>query len=550
MNDRSVVRLMARVSLGLGAAAWIAGCAATKDKGDMTAEMDETRKSEYNSSAYWLGEQPPREDEPAPAPRPRGECANYRPGVPTGMGLAEMFFPTGDRGSSGLLVQRVAPVQTRSGQPFAYEIHVTNITRGTLQNVVVSEESISNMSGVTSTPTASKGAVGLAEWNLGDLDPCETQVIRANATAGRTSPATECLGASFNNSLCSATQIVDPALALTKTATPEAMACDTINITYEVRNTGTGAAEGVRLHDTFASGLTTTDGKTAIDMDLGSIAAGQSKSVTVQAKASKAGRFESAATANASGGLSAESTRAATVIRQPALAVSVKCPDQVFVGREVTYEITVRNTGDGASANTMLSAGLPAGAQFVRASDGGNASSGGASWSLGTLAANANKTVTVVARPSTMGANRATASVQGTCAPAVSGNCETQMVGIPALLLDGVDSPDPIQVGETTTYTLVITNQGSAPLTGVKLVCTMDEDGTAEFVSAGGAGVGTARGRTITFTPIPRLEPKAKATYSVVVRAAKEGQSSLRAEASSNEITDPLIKAETTNFYR
>ena len=84
----------------------------------------------------------------------------------------------------------------------------------------------------------------------------------------------------------------------------------------------------------------------------------------------------------------------------------------------------------------------------------------------------------------------------------------------------------------------------------LRRVGTMDEGGTMQFVSAGGAGTGTAQGRTISFPAIARLEPKASATYSIVVKAVKEGQVSFRAEATSNEITVPLLKSETTNFYR
>ncbi len=553
MKRFGVVGSMGRLMLGVGAASWIVGCAATKDKGNMPATMDATRKSEYNSSAYWLGEQPSKSDyewvEPAKE-QPRGSCASYRPAVGTGMGLSEMHFPTGDKQSSGLMVQAVTPVQVRSNQPFTYEIHVTNITRGTLKNVMVRDESIDNRIQSNATISYESGPNGLALWNLGDMAPCETKVIKVTAKAGKAGVSNECISASYNNSLCTVTMVADPALTLTKTATQEAMACDTVALKYDIRNTGTGIAEGVRLRDPLAAGLTTLDGKSAVDMDIGNIPAGETRTVTIQAKASKAGRFESAASASGSGGLTAESTRTATVIRQPTLAVSVKCPDRVFFGREVNYEITVRNTGDGASANTMVTAGLPGGSTFVKASDNGGPSGGGVSWALGTLAPNATKTLTFTTRPGGMGASRTTSTAQGTCAPAVTGDCQTELVGIPALMLNGFDNPDPIQIGESTTYTLLVTNQGSAALNNVKLVCTMDEGDTMTYVSSGGQAQGTVSGRTITFPAIARLNPDGKATYTVVIRAAKEGQVSFRAEATSDEITRPLVKAETTNFYR
>ncbi|MFO1511368.1 MAG: hypothetical protein U1F83_00390 [Verrucomicrobiota bacterium] len=44
------------------------------------------------------------------------------------------------------------------------------------------------------------------------------------------------------------------------------------------------------------------------------------------------------------------------------------------------------------------------------------------------------------------------------------------------MLLEAVDDPDPIQVGENTTYTIKATNQGFADIHNVKIVHTSDEE--------------------------------------------------------------------------
>ena len=54
------------------------------------------------------------------------------------------------------------------------------------------------------------------------------------------------------------------------------------------------------------------------------------------------------------------------------------------------------------------------------------------------------------------------AMAKGTCAKEVSTSCQTKVIGISALLLEKADHPDPIEVGETTTYTVKVTNQGTA----------------------------------------------------------------------------------------
>jgi hypothetical protein len=49
-------------------------------------------------------------------------------------------------------------------------------------------------------------------------------------------------------------------------------------------------------------------------------------------------------------------------------------------------------------------------------------------------------------------------------------HCEIRVVGVSALLLEKGDDPDPIEVGEETTYYVRVTNQGTTDDTNVKVV--------------------------------------------------------------------------------
>ena len=60
----------------------------------------------------------------------------------------------------------------------------------------------------------------------------------------------------------------------------------------------------------------------------------------------------------------------------------------------------------------------------------------------------------------------------------------------------------------------------------------------------------TVTGKTISFPAIAVLAPGAKQTYTITIRAKAAGQVQFRGDAKSNEITRPLVKIETTNFYR
>lgn len=485
-----------------------------------------------------------REPAPMPAPAPSGNCANYRPGLRADQGVTWLAFPTGDTRSSAVLVHQVMPKEVRAGANYDMEIHVTNITSGTLQNVVVNGESMENLNVVSSAPAAGKGSSGSAQWVLGDLKPCETRVLKVSAKADKVGTSSNCVSVTYNNVLCAATTVVQPALQLTKTITSEAMVCDEITGTYEVKNTGTGMAENVVIKDTLPGGLTTADGKNTVEINAGNLASGASARRTVMFKAAKSGSYESGASAMSTGGLTANAGAAKVMVKQPVLAINIKCPNRVFVGRDTTYEITVQNKGDTNATNVSLMTSTPSGATPVRMSDNGTASG----WNLGSLPAGGTKTVSTVIRSNTMGANSITATAKAYCADAVSANCSTNLEGIPAILVECIDDNDPVEVGGQTTYTITVTNQGSAPGTGIKLA--IDLPAEQDLVTTGGASAGTAAGRSVTFAPLATLAPKAKASWTVTIRANKAADVRFGINVTSDQFSNPIRETESTNQYQ
>lgn len=479
---------------------------------------------------------------PAPTPAPRASEPAPAPAPSTGNVL---YIPTGERSSSGLMLEKRTPAEVVSGQEFEFQLIATNLTNVALENVIVTDTFSPNFKMVSADPSAqSNGAT--ATWALGTLPPKGTKTIRVRASATG-NQVSNCASASYTLAVCTTINVVQPALRLTKQAPAEVLICDNIPLRLTVTNSGTGVARNVKVRDELPAGLTTLDNKTTVELDAGTLAAGQSKDFTVTVKATKTGSYNNTGTASADGGLTAESNQTTTVVRQPALTLTCKAPNQVFIGREATFEFALRNTGD-VACNTTVTMPIPAGSTFVSATEGGTASASGVTWNVGSLAANAGKTLSVTLRP-TGNTVSVSATANCACATPATTTCSTNVVGIPALLLNGTDDPDPIEVGKTTVYTLTVTNQGTANLTNVQLVCTMDEGDTMEYVSATG-GTATVNGKTISFPAIGTLAPGAKQTYTITIRAKNAGQVQFRADAKSNEITRPLVKIETTNFYR
>lgn len=91
-------------------------------------------------------------------------------------------------------------------------------------------------------------------------------------------------------------------------------------------------------------------------------------------------------------------------------------PDPVTVGNNLTYTITISNAGPVAATNVTLTDTLPAGAALALAtpSQGSCSGSGPVTCALGTIAAGASATTTIVVTPTQVGAASLTASVAAT----------------------------------------------------------------------------------------------------------------------------------------
>lgn len=482
----------------------------------------------------------------APAPAPAAAPAAAPARVEAGRVTSAVAYPTGNRATSALLLERSAPAEVAVNAPFEYWLTVTNLTGETLHDVVVTDPLPAGFKAASSDPAGTAQGANMV-WNLGNLAPGEKKVIKVNGAATAAGVLKDCAWADYNLKSCLAVNVVQPAVAITKTAPAEVLICDPIPVKIVVTNTGSGTATNVVVKDTLPAGLTTSDGKNVIEVNVGNLAAGQSREIPVVLKATQTGALGSPAVVSASGNLTAQAA-ASTTVRKPVLAITKTGPAREFINRPVVYQVTLTNNGDGVAANTVLEDTLPTNATFVSASDGGVNNAGKITWNLGNLAPKASKTVSVTVSSAAVAELTNSASARATCAEAVSAVAKTSVAGIPAILLEVIDVTDPVGVGENTTYVVTATNQGSAVGTNIRIVCNVEAAQT--LVSGEGATAGAIAGNTVTFAPLASLAPKAQATWRVVIKAAQAGDVRFKTTMTSDQISRPVEETEATNQFQ
>jgi uncharacterized repeat protein (TIGR01451 family) len=474
--------------------------------------------------------------------RPENEC-DCTPAVQVATGLTSKTW-IGPK----IAITKTAPAREMVGRQFSYPIEVSNPSDVNATNVVVTDVLPTGIAYVSSTPAAKVQGQSLT-WSLGTLPARGAKRITVQVKATRTGTFENCADVRADRGLsgrdCATTVIAAPKLVLEKECSSEVLVCDPIDYRIIVRNTGDGPAMNVKVTDRLPAGLTTTDGKTSVSSAVGTLEPGQARQIRFQAKANKTGTFENKATASADGGLTAEAT-CTTVVRQPVLEVTKTGPELRYVGRPAIYEITVANKGDASARETMLVDTIPAGTEFVSASDRGQFANGKVTWSLGTLAVNGTKTVTLTLKPLRIGVVRNLASAKAVCAEA-SDDASTQIKGMSAILLEVIDVEDPIEIGANETYVITVTNQGSADGTNIVIECIIPPE--EDYVSSTGLTRAAVDGKVVKFAPLKSLAPKAKATYQVVVKGTDAADVRFKVKLTSDQIERPVEETESTHVY-
>jgi uncharacterized repeat protein (TIGR01451 family) len=225
------------------------------------------------------------------------------------------------------------------------------------------------------------------------------------------------------------------------------------------------------------------------------------------------------------------------VIASADLSVSVAAPQTATEAQNLSYTITVKNSGPAGATGVTVVDTLPAGVNFVSATGGVTPSNGAVTFSVGALAAGATTTLTLVVQPTTTGTIQDTATVSGDQPDPNSSNntsSATTTVSAPSADLSiAVGASQTATVGQSLTYTLTVHNAGPNGVGQATVVDTLPSGVT--FVSATGSI--TPSNGMLTFAA-GALASGASTTLTIVVTPTAAGQITDSATV-TGDISDP-----------
>lgn len=310
-----------------------------------------------------------------------------------------------------------------------------------------------------------------------------------------------------------------------------------------VSNPGNGDAENVAVR---LLPLVPGEGE-ASTHKIGTVAAGDVKTVEIELVARQGGQLMIRAEATGDGDLAASAAEEVAVL-QPALDVKIAAPGRQYAGAVASYEIRLQNPGDAEARHVKLAATLPAQSEYVNATRGGkfDAKRNRVVWTLEDLAPGAEEVVVVRCAVKTAGENRLEAIAIADGDLKQSQIATTEVIAVADLVLEVSDPAGPVAVGGDALYELRVKNRGSKAAEGVEIAAFYSKG--IEPVSAEGGGHEISPG-TVVFAPIAKLGAGEETVFKIHARAEAGGTHRFRVELQCKPLGTKLSQEETTLFY-
>ncbi len=470
------------------------------------------------------------------------------------------------------------------GEIVTYDIEVTNQSEDTTAGqVIVTDVLQDNVTFVSATP--SQGICtrdgSTVTCRLGSIAPLDTQSIvlqvRPNAAGPLNNSANVRSNVTDDNqedNMDDAEPVIielpatDVDLAITKTASPESVVVgQTLTYTITVNNQGTTSATGVTVTDVLPASVTplseavtpngtcSRSGQT-VTCTVATLSPGATSVITLQVVPNETGSIFNTAivTSNEADRDTANNTSdrvESNVVPAPNVVadlsvVKTSREQSVTVGQTITYDIAVSNLSGVAASGVIVTDVLPSNVSFVSAvpTQGACARNGATvTCNLGTLAANGTQSIVLQVQATVEGQVSNSAIIRSNATDQMQeNNSSTDVIDVTSvnqgnnvdLSITKTASPAPVIVGQTLTYTIVVSNNGTATATGVVVTDALPAGVTPVSEEITPAGTCSRNDMTVTCS-IDTLAPGASSTITIHVVPTQTGSIFNTATVAGNE---------------
>ena len=340
-------------------------------------------------------------------------------------------------------------------------------------------------------------------------------------------------------------------LLLVTEAPPTALAAGRIPVRVAVTNAGSSLAANVAVWLPLDPALSHASGQNPVQVTVGTLAAGETKTLDVPLTAKAAGRFPLRPTATADGDVTASADAVSLDVRKAELTAAVTGPKLVYLDQDFTWTVAVTNPGDAAVSGVSVRASLP---QDVRLKDagGGRVTPGSVEWTLAEVPPGGEKVLKLTATGTKL-ADRAVLSViavgdaqngRGEAARTVGDPVQARaeaavaVIGTPGVVMDLTMPAGPVEVGKRVSFRVTVRNPGTVSARAVEVAAFLPAE--LKPVRGSGKSEGRVEAGKVTFPTLEELRPGESTAFVIEAEAVTAGDARFRAEVRAGHLNNPL----------
>lgn len=447
-----------------------------------------------------------------------------------------------------LAIEKIAPREIQVDQPTDFKIVIRNVGRVAANQVRVVDQVPEGAVFVKSVPDAVPDPEGRLVWKFEQLKPNQEQSITLTLQPRKTGELGSVAQVSFATPASMRTMVTRPQLSVEHSGPAKVMVGDRVALEIQVKNDGNGPAREVVIQENVPPQLKFAEDFNELEYEIGTLAPGQSRKVTLTLAAAQIGRFRNTVFVTGSGGLQAQHHLDMEVVA-PQLQLSCDGPNRRYLKRSASHTFSVRNSGTAIATNLDLIVKLPRGVKFVAANNQGQYDPGSHAvyWSRDKLNVGEAAGVELSTVPIETGDHDfefiATADLNQRTAL-------KQPLSIDHLVdlffeIDDVD--DVIEIGSETRYRIRLMNQGTTPATQVQLTLACEPG--IKPTSADPRLPAEIRGQEVIFAPIATISPGEEFVALVTATAVAPGEHRIVANLRTDQREMNVSKEESTRVY-
>ena len=453
-----------------------------------------------------------------------------------------------------LTIQKKAPNTATVGVAHDYTILVTNEGASSAYDVVVEDELGGAAEFVQSKPVAEYNrATDQLNWSFRELRAGEKKEITVRIRPTGEGTLDGVATVKFKAQVKSATVITAPKLELELTGPSEVKVGDEVQLTYSIRNRGSGDASNVVLRSVLPPGLKHPEGGD-LEYEIENLPAGGSENVDLTVIAAEPGDLILVSAEVTSSGISAAKARTEIEVVGAQLTLERLGPERRYVGRSATYQNIVTNDSKFEAINATVVEEVPQGLRFVSASGGGvyNPDNRRIQWSVPKLAAGKQLVLEVELIAEEAGQMETIVEVTenaGFRTP-LTENTIVIVEDLHNVTADISRQDEPVQVGERFGFTVTIDNRGTAVARNVEMSVQVPAE--LKVLAAGTRQVPgkLMQGNIVKYNRVLEIGPNEQMTFQLTLQGQQAVKNAVvEAFLKYDEMQKPLIVSESVTVY-